>query len=157
MFFAAIAIFAVGLLYLSMRIGYNEYKKAAFDGDYDEESENDPDEAIELSRFNTADLEAVVHAAESQASESLVQMDDFLRSAGLEKYIDSFHDFGLESLEDLADPDIITAESLQSQIGLTDEEVDIFYDNLNDDNWNGVTTTDAPVNLEEEWGEEIEM
>lgn len=65
-------------------------------------------------------------------------MDNFLRNAGLRSYITAFHDYGLESIQDLADDTIVNPESLRSQINMTDADIDKFYEALKAEQVRGV-------------------
>jgi len=109
-----------------------------------------PEPSIQMQRKSGAaaphhELARVVAAAESEARKTQQEMNKFLRRTGLGRYVDNFHDFGLESLHDLMDADIVNRESLRAEIGMSPREIDAFYYALEEQK--GKTTPDSPLAL----------
>jgi len=95
------------------------------------------------SPVTNTELARMVQAAELEAHKTQQEMNKFLRRAGLGRYVDYFHDFGLESLHDLMDPDIVNRDALRGEIGMSPREIDAFYQALETEK--GKTTPDAPL------------
>jgi len=52
--------------------------------------------------------------------------------AGLAEHATDFHDFGLETLEDLQDADLVNEETLRGPLGLTAEQADALLHEITD-------------------------
>lgn len=50
------------------------------------------------------------------------EMQKFLSSVGLAKFATKLHDFGIERVSDLSDKELVTAQLLKEDIGMSDEE-----------------------------------
>merc|ERR1711988_1431182 len=70
-------------------------------------------------------LQEFVVSQKSLTEKSQNEMKEFLRDSGLASYVDAFIEFGIESIEELEDPDLVNDESLINEVGFTPREVNI--------------------------------
>jgi len=67
--------------------------------------------------------------AAARATETpLLQMDNWLRTRGLGRFTERLQDFGIESVSDLMDSDIVTDYELRLEIGMNGVEIEKFRD-----------------------------
>lgn len=59
-------------------------------------------------------------------SESEISPLEVLTSAGLQQYHKAFTDFGIECLEDMIDPRILSDDELRDDIGMKDAQITLF-------------------------------
>jgi len=66
----------------------------------------------------------------AEAHHDKMAMIDFLESIGLDHYTEHFLDFGLDSMGDLSDEDLVDDDTLAQTLGLSPQEIQRFHEGL---------------------------
>lgn len=83
-----------------------------------------PSTASAKNQSSPNDIELVVMAAEERRRAREQELRRFVSGIGLSVFAQALIDFGIESLEDLNDSDIISRDELSDDIGMSDSDID---------------------------------